>query len=850
MTSGGLTCLRFVALILCLLVVAAACDWTMLGFDAGGTGFNPESGGATSIGTVGHLSRSWTADIDASNGNVLTPVVANGVTYVVGTNTLYAFSATGNGCHGSVPKRCDPLWTGPVAGSPVGIAVAQGKVFVSMSGGSNDWIAFDAAGVQGCLGSPKLCSPVLAGASPYLGSSAAPVVAGGVLYLAAINGPGYAYSATGTTNCAAGTPVVCQPLWATGTTVGGSGDLTQHAAVAGSTVYFGRDKLYAFDATGTQKCSGAPKTCAPLWTSGTAIPDASAPAVASGRVFVTSPQLGRVYAFDAAGSENCLFTPKTCTPLWRSTDQVAVGSPPSVVDGKVVLVNGSGPTMYAFDATGASCSGAPVTCSVAWSAPNFGAANAPSIANGVVYNAFGSSLAAVDAAASANCSGIPKTCAPTWSTALAGTPGPIAVSGDRVFATVTDPSPPYAKIYSFAQCPASPNGGLAPCDIQNAYRLPSDIAGTGERVALVDAFDDPNAEADLGVYRSTFGLPPCTTSNGCFQKVSQTGSTTTLPAPDGHWSQEISLDLDMVSAACPHCQILLVEAKTASDADLAAAQDRAAILNADVISDSFSIQDTVSREGTYGSHYVHPNTVTVASSGDSGYAAGAQFPAALPNVVAVGGTSLSPSGSARGGWSEQVWNDLAGTPPGGGGSGCGVAAKPAWQHDTWCLNRTIADVAAVAKNIAIYDTYPVVGSQPGWQKVGGTSASAPIIAGVYALGGATSTGPSFAPRNVYPDYFGSSFFDIVQGNNGACAGTNVCNAVAGYDGPTGVGTPCGTSSFDSSFSPGEATACTAPASSAGVVAAPQLAGNGRSYVPACPPADASHARCGVLIEQP
>jgi subtilase family serine protease len=297
-------------------------------------------------------------------------------------------------------------------------------------------------------------------------------------------------------------------------------------------------------------------------------------------------------------------------------------------------------------------------------------------------------------------------------------------------------------------------------------------------VAIVDAYDNPNAEADLGVYRSTYGLPPCTTANGCFRKVNQSGGTT-YPAGDTNWGEEIALDLDMVSAVCPNCRILLVEANSASLSDLFAAEHTAANLGASVISNSWGAKEFLF-ETLYDSNFNLGIAIT-AASGDTGY--GALWPAASRYVVAVGGTSLVSDSSARG-WSETAWS--------GAGSGCSpYESKPSWQHDTGCSRRTTADVAAIANpatGVAAYDTY---NTSAAWHVFGGTSVSSPIIASIYALAGnaKTSTAPSIPYAHT------SALFDVTSGSNGTCSPAYLCTAGAGYDGPTGLGTPNGTTAF-------------------------------------------------------
>ena len=320
--------------------------------------------------------------------------------------------------------------------------------------------------------------------------------------------------------------------------------------------------------------------------------------------------------------------------------------------------------------------------------------------------------------------------------------------------------------------------GYGPSDLLSAYGLTSQAASAGgsQTIAIVDAYDHPNAEADLGVYRSQFGLSPCTTANGCFRKVDQRGGTA-YPKANGGWAQEISLDLDMASAICPNCKILLVEADSNSFANLVAAVDRAAILGATQISNSYGGNEYPS-ETSDESHYNHPDIAVTVSSGDSGY--GAEFPASSRYVTAVGGTNLQPNAGSARGWSETAWS--------GAGSGCSAyVTKPAWQTDSGCARRTVADVSAVAdpnSGVAVYDSFAFQGAS-GWMVFGGTSAAAPIVAGFYALVGLAAATPSFAYNNP------SSFNDVTSGSNGSCGGSYLCTAKAGYDGPTGVGTPQG-----------------------------------------------------------
>jgi subtilase family serine protease len=331
-----------------------------------------------------------------------------------------------------------------------------------------------------------------------------------------------------------------------------------------------------------------------------------------------------------------------------------------------------------------------------------------------------------------------------------------------------------------APAPAATPAGYGPGDLRSAYKLTSTGSST-QTIAIVDAFDDPTAEADLAVYRNQYGLAPCTTANGCFRKVNQNGGTS-YPRKDAGWALEISLDLDMASAICPACHLLLVEASTNSLANLGAAVTRAAATGATVISNSWGGSDL--SDATYGSFFNHPGIAITASTGDSGY--GVQYPASSHYVTAVGGTTLTPSTGTRG-WTETAWS--------GAGSGCSsvnVALTGAAGASTGCPRRAVADVSAVADpstGVSVYDSTRYQG-RSGWFVVGGTSASAPIIAGVYALAGNAAS-----IDNNFPYAHPSSLFDVTSGSNGTCPTPQWCTARTGWDGPTGLGTPNGTGAF-------------------------------------------------------
>jgi subtilase family serine protease len=342
--------------------------------------------------------------------------------------------------------------------------------------------------------------------------------------------------------------------------------------------------------------------------------------------------------------------------------------------------------------------------------------------------------------------------------------------------------------------------GLSPSQIRAAYSL-GGLSAAGRIVAVVDAFDDPNAESDLATFRSAYGLPACTSANGCFSKLNQNGASSPLPSGDPGWGVEISLDLDAVSAACPDCHILLVEGNSAFTSDLLTADQ-----TAEGVSGVASLSDSWGGGEVSGitslDHFVnHPGIAITASSGDSGF--GVQWPASSPFVSGVGGTTLTAASTKRG-WSESVWS--------GAGSGCSAfEPKPAWQHDSGCANRTVADVSAVADpntGIGVYDTYNNCASPgssacdtqieqrlaqglDGWAQVGGTSLASPLIASVYALAGNTGS----IDYGSFPYAHTGSLYDVTSGSNGSCSPAYLCSGGPGYDGPSGLGTPNGDQAF-------------------------------------------------------
>jgi subtilase family serine protease len=317
-----------------------------------------------------------------------------------------------------------------------------------------------------------------------------------------------------------------------------------------------------------------------------------------------------------------------------------------------------------------------------------------------------------------------------------------------------------------------PIGGFAPSELRSAYNITAN-GSASTIIAIVDAYGYPNAETDLGTYRAEWGLPACTTANGCFKKLNQKGQEKKYPATNSGWDVEQALDVDMASAMCPSCTIYLVEAKTASFKNLGTAVDEAATLGAHVISNSYCGGESKGVE-KFAAYYNHAGVAITAANGDDGY--GVCAPADMNTVIAVGGTHLVTDNDSRG-WAETVWT--------GTGSGCSkLFTKPNWQTDTGCSMRTIGDTAAVADpntGVAVYDA--------GWRVVGGTSVATPLVGGIFGVNGGTVN----AASTIYADP--SALFDVTSGSNGTCSPAYLCNGEVGYDGPTGLGTPDGPGAF-------------------------------------------------------
>jgi subtilase family serine protease len=366
-----------------------------------------------------------------------------------------------------------------------------------------------------------------------------------------------------------------------------------------------------------------------------------------------------------------------------------------------------------------------------------------------------------------------------------------------------------------AVSPLAVPSGYGPADLQSAYGIdPTKLATTAKPiVAITDAYGYPNLEADLAMYRQTYNLPPCTSASGCLKIVDQQGMAN-LPSPPpagDDWTIETALDVDMISAACPLCNILVVQATDDQGDGLDVAQNTAATLHATVISDSWGSAEQAGEAQTLATsdttYYQHPGIAIFVASGDNGWddtiqppatqgqparPTGPGYPATSQYTIAVGGTNLAKAPGTLRGWTETAWavtvtqgkvNGAAGA----GGSGCSLSIpKPAYQTASPCTTKANSDISAVADpntGVAVYNTN---GTNKGWGIVGGTSAASPFVAAVFAAtGNGNQTSGKFIADNA------SKLNDVTLGTNGTCTTGQelVCNAKAGWDGPTGFGTP-------------------------------------------------------------
>lgn len=314
--------------------------------------------------------------------------------------------------------------------------------------------------------------------------------------------------------------------------------------------------------------------------------------------------------------------------------------------------------------------------------------------------------------------------------------------------------------------------GLTPTQIKSAYGFSTSLTiGAGKTIAIVDAFDDPKAEKDLGVFSTQFGLPSCTTDNGCFKKVNQTGGTF-YPKTNSGWALEISLDIQWAHAIAPGATILLVEANSASAGDLFAAEDYASA-HADYVSNSWGANE-FSGESAYDIHFATTGVSYFVSAGDTGLPA--QYPSSSPNVISVGGTKLTfnVDGTLN---SETGW-----TLGGGGCSAYELATLAQTAIESLCgTKRATPDVsldADPASGVSVYDSTRYNG-QSGWFIVGGTSASSPMWAARSADSGAQVNSAYVYANNI-------TYRDITAGGNtaGCLLGYDLCSGRGSWTGAT------------------------------------------------------------------
>ena len=349
---------------------------------------------------------------------------------------------------------------------------------------------------------------------------------------------------------------------------------------------------------------------------------------------------------------------------------------------------------------------------------------------------------------------------------------------------------------------ANPNqiSGIQPLLLRALYNVLGSNGGQNRTIGVVVAYDNPNLASDLAIYRKTFGLPPCTVGNGCLTKMNESGSTaqSSLPPANANWSIESSLDVDAISALCSACNIMVVEANTNNIPDLGAAVNTAVASGANVVSNSYGVPEA-SDNVQYAADYEHPGVAITAAGGDLGY--GPQFPASVPGVTAVGGTSIQQI-DTNGAIQETVW---AGT-----GAGCSAYfTKPSYQTDTGCSNRTANDIAFLADpndGIAVYDSTLPNTPQGGWTVIGGTSLGAPAIAALIAMEGSNQNLASNASIYANEASNPNALLGILTGSDGTCAVSYLCNGGTGYNGPSGVGVPFGNTALAPSASPISVTA--------------------------------------------
>jgi subtilase family serine protease len=370
--------------------------------------------------------------------------------------------------------------------------------------------------------------------------------------------------------------------------------------------------------------------------------------------------------------------------------------------------------------------------------------------------------------------------------------------------------------------------GLGATDLETAYHLPQSSVGTNGMVAVIEYGAYPVLAQDLAVYRHEYGLPPCTIANNCLKVTNITGGPPVKPGTskidkitEQSDAVEAALDVDMVSAACPGCHILVLEASDfigtgnvspdKRGAAVATAYQTAVRLGAHAVSLSDFLPDTTALDGKTGAMLDHVGVPLFASAGDippadpdqaAGPADNAGWPQDLPWVVSVGATLLKPVNPARTRFIERASPNYVGSCSPGLASADGQPAKVA----AYCGgHRAAVDMAAdadVNTGPAVYDTYaPWTHKPPHWFISGGTSASSPFVAAWYARSAHTALAEKAHGPSALYSAPASSFNKITtgKGNPAICKRlgwpTVMCQAGPGWNGPTGLGSPHGLGSF-------------------------------------------------------
>ncbi|HWE27872.1 MAG TPA: MYXO-CTERM sorting domain-containing protein [Polyangia bacterium] len=340
--------------------------------------------------------------------------------------------------------------------------------------------------------------------------------------------------------------------------------------------------------------------------------------------------------------------------------------------------------------------------------------------------------------------------------------------------------------------------GFGPSDLQKAYAI-NTAWGVGKTVAIVDLNGYPNAESDLAAYRTMYGLPACTVASGCLKIVGVGGANPPSGSDTTGWNGEAALDMDMVSAICPNCKIILILGSSSDQSSLDEAQATAVSLGADVASNSWSGTEDSSITSSETQYYKTPSQSIgiFSAAGDDGYDSGGkspQYPSTSAYVTGVGGTALTVDASTTRGYTELPWG--VDSKNGSTGSSCSkYITKPTYQSiipTATCKFRAASDISALGDpetGVAVYEAGGGTssGDITNWGVYGGTSAATPIVSAIYAMTGNAKVGPSFPYANT------SAFWDVVGSsvnNNGSCT-TALCISGVGWDGETGIGTPNG-----------------------------------------------------------